>query len=264
MWKKVLIGIGVLAVLGAIFGQDDTQTIEPAADEQPSSEAEEDEPEPEAEPEPEPSPEPQSALEFCQGSLDNLEEAATLVGEFANDAQKFHDDDGSDRLQAASSALEEDVLVAPPDFQSGINEHVEFLNEIGDYLGVGGERNWDFTDFKSTGRSLASKCTAALPKPRVNYQMASCDLQIGDSYALIGSTKVVNTGSLRAEVGVSFQWQLGDGSWITAEDKKVNVSVGREKLVFFSVPVPQETGSSFQDHPGYFDSDNCRTKTKIQ
>lgn len=269
-WKKILIGLGVLAVLGAIFGQDDTQTIEPAADDQATEEEApevEEATEEEEEPEPEPEPEPLSALEFCNESVGNLEEAAGLVGEFANDTQRFYDNDGIGRLQAASLTLDEDVAVAPLDFRAGINEHIGFLDEIADYLEEGGERNWDFTDFKSTGRSLASKCTAALPKPKVNHQMASCDLHIGsglDDYELIGSTEVMNTGSLDAKVSVSFRWQLGDGSWITAEDKTAKVGVGREKLVFFSVPVPQETGSSFQDHPRYFDSDNCKTNAVIQ
>ncbi len=53
------------------------------------------------------------------------------------------------------------------------------------------------------------------------------------------------------------------GGRIEAKDKRVDLEPGREKLVFFSQTVGLDTALNFQDHPGYFDSTNCKTKAAI-
>lgn len=99
------------------------------------------------------------------------------------------------------------------------------------------------------------------PEPQGDYALATCDL--GSDDKLIGSTEVINTGDVPASLGVSFKWLLGDGSAVKAENKQVTLPPGRERYVFFEHPADIDLQLSFQDHPDYFDGDNCKTKVNI-
>jgi hypothetical protein len=91
--------------------------------------------------------------------------------------------------------------------------------------------------------------------------MSSCDLGSDDD--LIGSVELENTGNVDAEFTVSFTWLLGDGGKIEADDETYTLVPGRTKLVFFKESADIDTQLSFQDHPGYFDSTNCKAKASI-
>jgi hypothetical protein len=93
--------------------------------------------------------------------------------------------------------------------------------------------------------------------------MKSCDLGGGNLNSLVGSTEVENTGEVPIKVEITFKWQLGDGSWIDAKAKHIDLEPGRSKLVFFSEPVTLNEALNFQDHPGYFDGTNCKTNAVI-
>jgi hypothetical protein len=99
-------------------------------------------------------------------------------------------------------------------------------------------------------------------EPEGDYELASCDLQLGP-YQVIGSTRLENTGAVPAEIEVTFTWLFGDGSKQEAEPKAVALAAGAEELVFFKHPVTLNEASSFQDHPDYFDSSNCKTRATI-
>lgn len=103
--------------------------------------------------------------------------------------------------------------------------------------------------------------------PEGSYKLASCELDLGgsiNSYKLIGSVRVQNTGDVPINAVVSYKWLLGDGGEVKAADQKVsNLAGGKRKLIFFSEKVSQDVGGSFQDHPGYFNSKNCKANAKI-
>jgi hypothetical protein len=74
---------------------------------------------------------------------------------------------------------------------------------------------------------------------------------------------VENTGTVPMEVEVTFRWLYGDGTNEDASAKTVTVGVGGEKLVFFKHPATIDEIGSFQDHPDYFVSGNCKTDATI-
>jgi hypothetical protein len=118
----------------------------------------------------------------------------------------------------------------------------------------------------TTAPSLASSPSPS-PPPVVKgtWRMTSCDLNLGSasSNTLIGSVKVENTGTVEAEITVSFEWQLGDGSRLDAPSKTLTLLPGRDRLVFFKKVVGIDTALNFQSHPGYSDSSNCKAKATI-
>lgn len=100
-------------------------------------------------------------------------------------------------------------------------------------------------------------------EPEGDYGLASCDVQLGPPYQLIGSTRLENTGTVPAEIEVTFTWLYGDGTNEEAQPKTVTVGPGAEKLVFFKQPASGGDVDNFQDHPDYFDSENCKTRATI-
>ncbi len=96
-------------------------------------------------------------------------------------------------------------------------------------------------------------------RPEIQHEIASCDLG-GNLTELIGSVRAENDGDAAASATVSFKWQLGDGSYVTASPEQVELEPGQEELVFFSEQVKLAEASSFQDHPGYIDGSNCEAR----
>jgi hypothetical protein len=98
------------------------------------------------------------------------------------------------------------------------------------------------------------------------FGLASCDVDLSfdGEDRLLGSTEVKNTGNVPLTAEVRFKWLLGDGSKIDAQPKTVKLNPGKDKLVFFQAPAPGNTVSLFQDHPKYFDSENCKTNALIK
>jgi hypothetical protein len=109
---------------------------------------------------------------------------------------------------------------------------------------------------------------APAPEPEGRFGLASCDIELssdlyGQNY-LMGSTEVINTGGVPAMIRTTFKWQLGDGTFIKAQPKQTRLRTGAEKYVFFKVPVASEQISSFQSHPAYMESGNCKTNATIR
>lgn len=113
---------------------------------------------------PSPSPSPGltvSGAALCIEMVDHLGTAAELVFDFADDAQAFGDSGGARKIEGVLEDLRHDRSVAPADFHASLDVQIGLLEEIVDYLGTGGERDWNFRDFRSTGFDLAVKCEEA-------------------------------------------------------------------------------------------------------
>jgi hypothetical protein len=105
------------------------------------------------------------------------------------------------------------------------------------------------------------------PEPKGSYQIASCDadLKIQGQDSLIGTMRVKNTGDVTLDARVTFGWILANGSKISATPKTVKgLAAGKSKLVYFEHPATLDEVGSFQSHPGYFNSKNCRGKALIE
>lgn len=97
------------------------------------------------------------------------------------------------------------------------------------------------------------------------FGLASCDLHLDfDNPQLLGSTEIANSGNVPIDVEITFKWLMGDGSKLEAESKVARVAVNKDKLVFFKVPITTDQVSLFQNHPKYYDSDNCKTNATIK
>lgn len=125
------------------------------------------------------------------------------------------------------------------------------------------------TSSPSPEASEPSQSPTPTPEPVLDgeYGIRSCELQLftnGDFSTLVGSTEIENTGTVDAILTVEFSWLMGDGSQLRAPNKEVTLRPGRNRLVFFrETGVGIDTAGNFQDHPRYFDSDNCKTKATI-
>ncbi len=96
------------------------------------------------------------------------------------------------------------------------------------------------------------------------FGIASCDWSgMYNRSGFIGSVKLVNDGNVDIQVSVDFAWLMGDGSKLNATQRLVDVKVGANKLVFFKAPATLNSVGLFQDHPGYYKSNNCKIKAAI-
>jgi hypothetical protein len=130
-------------------------------------------------------------------------------------------------------------------------------------VGCGGADSTTVTVTSGSGSSsetasTETSTTETSSEPDLDQQLASCDDQLSGGYKLIGSVQVTNNGDTPQTATVAFKWQLGDGSFVNADQNEtIQVQPGQDQLAFFSKSVPGSVVDGFQNHPGYFDSTNC-------
>ena len=103
-----------------------------------------------------------SAEALCIEMVDHLDTAQNLVSAFADNAQRFGDNGGVTKIEKVLDDLGHDREIAPTPFQNGLDIQIQFLEDIATYLGVGGEKDWDFRNFRSSGIDLAVQCRNAV------------------------------------------------------------------------------------------------------
>jgi hypothetical protein len=111
----------------------------------------------------------------CLNLLHHVTAGADLVHEFVNDPQRLADRGAAttERFDAIIRQFEYYSSVGPTPLVRPIEGQIKEMRYLRDYLHVGGERNNDFQEYKSTASEIINQCVAAvvpttpLPSPTI-------------------------------------------------------------------------------------------------
>jgi hypothetical protein len=100
----------------------------------------------------------------CLDLINHVTAGADLVHEFINDPQRLANGGAATtaRFDAIIGKFEYYSSVGPTPLVPPIEGQIKEMRYLRDYLHVGGERNNDFREYKSTGHEIINQCLAAV------------------------------------------------------------------------------------------------------
>jgi serine/threonine protein kinase len=101
----------------------------------------------------------------CLDLINHVTAGAELVQEFINDPQRLANRGAAttERFDALIGKFEYYSSVGPTPLVRPIEGQIKEMRYLRDYLHVGGTRNNDFQEYKSTGHEIINQCAAAVP-----------------------------------------------------------------------------------------------------
>jgi serine/threonine protein kinase len=145
--RKIVLAVGVATILIVIIGAASQSTPSQPIESAPGT-----------------YPARVSYATACLDLINHVTAGAELVQEFINDPQHLANGGAAttERFDALIGKFEYYSSVGPTPLVRPIEGQIKEMRYLRDYLHVGGERNNDFQEYKSTGHEIINQCLAAV------------------------------------------------------------------------------------------------------